>query len=88
MKDYIRHIIRPWVQEKGREHNIKYPHCVLLLDCWSVHTSKDFRAWMPKPTLNSTSSMYPLAVLVRLSPQTSYYRGLSRRALSMNSPGG
>ena len=46
MKDYIRHIIRPWVQAKGREHNIKYPHCVLLLDCWSVHTSKDFRSWI------------------------------------------
>ena len=46
MKDYVRLIIRPWVQAKGREHIIKYPHCILLLDCWSVHTSKEFRSWM------------------------------------------
>jgi hypothetical protein len=23
-----------------------HPHAVLILDCWSVHTSKDFREWM------------------------------------------
>jgi hypothetical protein len=46
MKDLVRHIIRPWVDQKGRELNVHVPHCVLLLDCWSVHTGKEFREWM------------------------------------------
>ncbi len=46
MKDFIRIIIHPYIQAKGRQHNVTVPHCVLLLDCWSVHTSKEFRDWM------------------------------------------
>ena len=46
MKDLIRNIIKPWVEGKGREHNIHIPHCVLLLDCWSVHKGHEFREWM------------------------------------------
>jgi hypothetical protein len=46
MKDYIRMIVRPWVWAKGKEHGIDAPHCVLLLDCWSVHKSKEFVSWM------------------------------------------
>ena len=48
MKDYIRLIIKPWVDAKGREHGILNPHCILLIDCWSVHTSQEFRTWMDK----------------------------------------
>ena len=48
MKDYIRLIIHPYVQSKAREHKLAAPHCVLLLDCWSVHTSAEFRTWMEK----------------------------------------
>ena len=46
MKDYIRLIIKPWVDEKARVHNVRLPHVILLIDCWSVHTSKAFREWM------------------------------------------
>jgi hypothetical protein len=47
MKDYITRIIRPWVNGKGRELKFKEsPHCVLILDCWAVHTSVEFRVWM------------------------------------------
>ena len=48
MKDYVRLIIVPWMQAKGREMHITHPHCVLLLDCWSVHKSEEFRSWMKK----------------------------------------
>ena len=48
MKDFIRAIINPYVAAKGREHGVHVPHCVLLLDCWSVHTSKAFRDWMAR----------------------------------------
>jgi hypothetical protein len=48
MQDYIRYIIRPWVDAKGRELGIINPHCVLLLDCWSVHKSEEFRAWIAR----------------------------------------
>ena len=49
MKDYIKKIIDPWVRAKKKE--LKLPaqtqsHAVLILDCWSVHTSKDFRGWI------------------------------------------
>ena len=46
MKDYIRLIIKKWVDSKAREHNILLPHVILLIDCWSVHTSKAFREWI------------------------------------------
>ena len=47
MKDYIKKIISPFVRMKGKELKLKaQPHAVLILDCWSVHTSVDFRAWM------------------------------------------
>jgi hypothetical protein len=48
MKDYIRGIVRPWVEQKGKELGVVSPHCVLLLDCWSVHKSKEFITWMAK----------------------------------------
>ena len=48
MKDYIRMIIVPWVQAKGRELKVTNPHCVLLLDCWSVHKSAEFRSWISR----------------------------------------
>ena len=46
MKDYIRFIIRPWVDQKALARNERAPHCILLIDCWSVHKSKDFLQWM------------------------------------------
>ena len=48
MKDYIRLIIKKWVDTKAREHNVVHPHVILLIDCWSVHTSKAFREWIKK----------------------------------------
>ena len=47
MKDYIKKIICPFVRTKGQELRFKkQPHAVLILDCWSVHTSQEFRDWM------------------------------------------
>ena len=47
MKDYIKKIIDPWVRLKAKGLELKtQAHAVLILDCWSVHTSEDFRAWM------------------------------------------
>ena len=46
MKDYIRVIIKKWVDNKARQHNVVLPHVILLIDCWSVHTSAAFRDWI------------------------------------------
>ena len=46
MKDYIRLIIKKWVEMKAAQHSVTNPHVILLIDCWSVHTSAAFREWM------------------------------------------
>jgi hypothetical protein len=46
MKDYVRVVITAWVERKARELNVTNPHCIILLDCWKVHTSVAFREWM------------------------------------------
>ena len=48
MQDYIRLIIKKWVEKKAAEHSIAQPHVILLIDCWSVHTSAAFRDWMKR----------------------------------------
>jgi hypothetical protein len=46
MLDYIHEIIAPFFSRRGEELGVKEPHCVLLIDCWSVHKSADFLQWL------------------------------------------
>jgi hypothetical protein len=46
MKDYIRVVVTTWVRRKAAELDVTDPHCVIVLDCWKVHTSAAFREWM------------------------------------------
>ena len=48
MMDYFHLIIAPFVRRRGQELGVKEPHCVLLIDCWSVHKSSDFLHWLSK----------------------------------------
>ncbi|KZV81294.1 hypothetical protein EXIGLDRAFT_628696 [Exidia glandulosa HHB12029] len=47
MKDYARLILAPYFQQaKDRLALDPAQECLLQLDCWSVHRSEEFRAWM------------------------------------------
>lgn len=48
MKDYITLVIKRWVNERAAELTITNPHCILILDCWKVHTGEAFRSWMAR----------------------------------------
>jgi hypothetical protein len=48
MQDYIRVVVDGWVKRRAHELGVRDPHCVLLLDCWSVHISQPFRDWMAR----------------------------------------
>ena len=47
MKQYIQKIIVPYVRKKIIQHSLpKESKAILLLDCWSVHRSEEFLAYM------------------------------------------
>jgi hypothetical protein len=49
MQEYIQHIIEPYRLQKIKEHNLREAdtHVILLLDCYSVHISQEFRSSIP-----------------------------------------
>jgi hypothetical protein len=48
MKEYIQHVIDPYVRRKKEQLGIEQnpPRAILVLDCWNVHKSQDFLQWM------------------------------------------
>lgn len=53
MKEYIEQIIQPYLQQKIAQHNLpKESKAILILDCWSVHKSEEFRTYMKQKHQN------------------------------------
>jgi hypothetical protein len=49
MKQFIQHIIHPYILSVIEKQNLKEEQkAILLLDCWSVHKSKEFREFIRK----------------------------------------
>ena len=46
MKNFIVNGVIPYITRKVKEKKITNPHVILNLDCWKVHISKEFLAWM------------------------------------------
>lgn len=46
MRDYVDFVITPFVRAKRQLHNCPNSPALLLFDCWSVHKSHEFLAWM------------------------------------------
>ncbi|KAL2610879.1 hypothetical protein R1flu_022571 [Riccia fluitans] len=50
MKEYIQQVIMPFYRSTCAQRNLEMgqQRMILLLDCYSVHTSVEFRSWMKK----------------------------------------
>jgi hypothetical protein len=48
MMDYLHGVVAPFVARAAAKLGVSEPHCVLLMDCWSVHKSADFLQWLGK----------------------------------------
>ena len=46
MQDYVRKIIVPYVNRCKHKLNCAESHTLLLIDCWSVHKSREFLDWI------------------------------------------
>ena len=61
MQQYIKEIIVPYLQSKIAQHNLPADSkAILVLDCWSVHKSKEFRVHVFKN--------HPNVILVYIPP--------------------
>jgi hypothetical protein len=57
MKDLVTKILVPWVDKTRKKLNLsKDQRWLWLLDCWSVHRSKEFRLWLQEN--------YPYLILI------------------------
>jgi hypothetical protein len=74
-KDFVIHILEPYRQKQAKEMGLeKDAKLIWLLDCWSVHMSKDFTSWVkekyPQILLifvpaNCTSVLQPANVIIQ-----------------------
>ncbi|KAG9085058.1 hypothetical protein FRC06_003753 [Ceratobasidium sp. 370] len=47
MKNWVSRILVPYFEAQKRQRNLSPDQrCILQLDCWSVHRSKEFRHWL------------------------------------------
>ncbi len=47
MQQYVREIIVPYFQRRISQASLpSHQKCVILMDCWVVHKSAEFRAWL------------------------------------------
>jgi hypothetical protein len=47
MQQYVKAIIQPFINSQIEQHKLENnSHALLIIDCWSVHKSKEFREWM------------------------------------------
>jgi DDE superfamily endonuclease len=61
MKEYIERIIQPYINQTIKQHNLdRESRAIVLLDCWSVHKSKEFR--------NYVRRTHPNILLVYIPP--------------------
>jgi len=70
MKDFVEKIIVKWVEAKARELKLKVvdTHCILLIDCWSVHTGQEFRGWMKTHYPNYHLTFVPAGCTSKAQP--------------------
>jgi hypothetical protein len=72
-KEYLKHIIKPYVEKHAKTAD---PHVILIIDCWNIHKSAEFREYVsvkyPNYHLifvpaNCTSIAQPCDVIVQRS---------------------
>ena len=70
MQDFVAKSIKPWVRAKARELELReeHTHCILLIDCWSVHTSEEFRQWMRTEYPNHHLTFVPAGCTSKAQP--------------------
>jgi hypothetical protein len=60
MHDLVDNIIAPYFEKTKKELGLPSSQCSLWkIDCWSVHKSAEFRAWMKKKHKNIILSFIP-----------------------------
>ena len=61
MKEYVAEILQPYIEQKIIQHDLPEDmKAILVLDCWSVHKSKEFRSFM--------RANYPHIILIYIPP--------------------